>query len=1107
MSKDPSARVGRWFRERIYWPRTSIGSVAEEGPVHAMGGYARRGSRTGEPEDEEMLQYPTSHSNLSSLNLGDAPSWYLEGAPPQPTEERAETQSGTERSTVRGGGKDGEAYCERALRAALGDPSNLAPLSPYLPQRAVSPLPLRPSSVGGTPASAVSQHSPGRVVVRRLIRHVSPLSVVRGSSVGTPASGSDQLLYRVSPLPVDVEGEGGLSYACVGARARSPSPLRRVVSVRGGSPQAAGMRLRSPERAPSSRSLDVSAGGEPGYSGPEERTGSRTIGSSLAAVEAVQWRYGSDSRDYDAAERDGVHGTKGGALGERPTVRDAASSTAASIGRSPHSYSNPYRRVLAEVPQELVGASEAELAKDRQQGRPPRATSAARLPREQWSGEEEEEGLDADRNSVDDVVEALQDEGEPETLEELPSTRQASPRQTGQRRESAESLVSNTLGSLSSSEPSILSAVGCGDRPARAVPVTTETQTDDLGGCRDDGGGVSPGEGVPARSPAVKAIGHSAPPPAHTPGRHEYKVCTAESVKSGARRTPIYATPGWDERTQELREKEARLELYLVESARRRELLMDSIKKRQVSSQQRGATARELDFGGGSCRGRDQERSATSSAAVHLYQRSISAPRSMHRRGGFRAALEPVTRDECQNRDPNVDDHRESRGRARVEAKRTASRSPVEEAGPSGGVYVAEGLPRQSAKRRRSSWHGDRHVEDGLRRLISTQSPWQLRPNDSEDWPLPGRSSGGPGKRRVEGPSRAATAEIGELHSVLSEVFWWPFALRRFGVCLTGTGPISFVYFLSSSSVWMDDPPTAEALLLVPLSTEGEGKSWLIRDAETRSIGRKAECDIVVNADAVSGHHCTVGLNLLSPYARQEQKFVITVRNIGRSATFVDGHRLEAAEEDSLGGVEKAVLPEIPRPAYSSASNAVDKALSPKQLSTAIRKEEEDRSIKLEATERSLRRARRQLQDYRRMMEKLERSNLKLKDGNDELTVRVRVLEAMAQTKEIAWLLSRKPQSFGAKTAPGWKLRLQGVGILSGRLPMRAMRQMLAKHSAAREANQVYGDCQTKNEDLPPQVAECRRPKDEGDASVPRDDEANKRARCYVVEVVDLRNA
>ncbi|KAF4753505.1 hypothetical protein FOZ63_025819 [Perkinsus olseni] len=727
MSRDPSARVGRWFRERIYWPRTSIGSVAEEGPVHAMGGYARRGSRTGEPEDEEMvrLQYPTSHSNLSSLNLGDAPSWYLEGAPPQPTEERLETQPGTERSTARGGGKDGEAYCERALRAALGDPSNLAPVSPYLPQRAVSPLPLRPSSVGGTPASAVSQQSPGRVVVRRVIRHVSPLSVVRGSSVGTPVSASDQLLYRgqlpgcirllssqflVSPVPMDVEGEGGLPYASVGARARSPSPLRRVVSVRGGSPQAAGVRLRSPERAPSSRTLDGSAGGQPGYSGPQERTGGRAIGSSLAAVEPVEERYGSDSRDYAAAERDGVHETKGGALGERLTVRDAASSTAPSIGRSPHSYSNPYRRVLAEGPQELLGASEAETVRDGQQaqGRPPRATSAAPLPREPWSGEEEE-GLDADRNSVDHVVEALQDEGEPETLEELPSTRQASPRQAGQRRESAESLVSNTLGSLSSSEPSILSAVDCDDRPARAVPVTTETQTDDLGGCRDDGGGVSPGEEAPARSPPVKAIGHNAPPPAHTPGRHGYKVCTAESVKSGARRTPLYATPGWDERTQELREKEARLELYLVESARRRELLMDSIKKRQVSSQQRGATARELDFGGGSCRGRDQERSATSSAAVHLYQRSISAPRSMHQRDGFRAALEPVTRDECQNRDPNVGDHRESRGRARVEAKRTASRSPVEEAGPSGGVYVAEGLPRQSAKRRRSSWHGDRH--------------------------------------------------------------------------------------------------------------------------------------------------------------------------------------------------------------------------------------------------------------------------------------------------------------------------------------------------------------------------------------------------------------
>ncbi|KAF4706109.1 hypothetical protein FOZ63_013421, partial [Perkinsus olseni] len=214
----------------------------------------------------------------------------------------------------------------------------------------------------------------------------------------------------------------------------------------------------------------------------------------------------------------------------------------------------------------------------------------------------------------------------------------------------------------------------------------------------------------------------------------------------------------------------------------------------------------------------------------------------------------------------------------------------------------------------------------------------------------------------------------------------------------------------------MDDPPTAEALLLVPLSTEGEGKAWLIRDGETRSIGKKAECDIVVNADAVSGHHCTVGLNLLSPYARQEQKFVITVRNIGRSATFVDGNRLEAAEvryarpgevlnlgrptsqgdqkcrasfkfqsvvigdtgkrprEEALG----EVVAEIPRPAHSSTSNVADKTLGPEQFA-AIR-QEEDRAkeqIKLEATERSLRRARRQLQDYRRRMEKLERSNLK----------------------------------------------------------------------------------------------------------------------------------
>lgn len=103
-------------------------------------------------------------------------------------------------------------------------------------------------------------------------------------------------------------------------------------------------------------------------------------------------------------------------------------------------------------------------------------------------------------------------------------------------------------------------------------------------------------------------------------GRHGYRVGggTAESARaaaaaaaSGARRTPHYATPGWDERTQELREKEARLahgpvlgkgsngvrlEMYLAESARRREVLMDSIKRRHATAHHRGATAaRELE--------------------------------------------------------------------------------------------------------------------------------------------------------------------------------------------------------------------------------------------------------------------------------------------------------------------------------------------------------------------------------------------------------------------------------------------------------------------------------------------------------------------------------
>ncbi|KAF4648316.1 hypothetical protein FOZ61_002869, partial [Perkinsus olseni] len=145
-----------------------------------------------------------------------------------------------------------------------------------------------------------------------------------------------------------------------------------------------------------------------------------------------------------------------------------------------------------------------------------------------------------------------------------------------------------------------------------------------------------------------------------------------------------------------------------------------------------------------------------------------------------------------------------------------------------------------------------------------------------------------------------------------------------------------------------------------------------------------------------------------------------------------------------------------------------------------------------------------------------------LKDGNDELTVRVRVLKAMAQTKEDALVAIEEAAELWSQGVTPWRFRwCITTWQDDGRLPvsstrakedaerqMRAMRQMLAKYSAvAREANQVYGDCHTRNESLPPQIAECRRPKDEEYASVPSDDEANKRARCSVVEVVDLRNA
>ncbi|KAF4673759.1 hypothetical protein FOL47_010139 [Perkinsus chesapeaki] len=711
MSKDSGARMGRWFRERIYWPRTSIGSVAEEGHVHGVGGYARRGSRTGEPEDEEMvrLQYPTSHSNLSSLNLGDAPSWCLEGSPTQGEEilEDAQTDPTTGRSiSDRRAAENGEAYCERAMRAALGRSSNLAPASPYMPQRSVSPLP-------SSPATAVS---PSRVIVRRVIRHVSPLNVVRNSSIGAPSE-QQPVVYRMMATDVEPERFQYTQSAAAAAadRVRSQSPSGRIVNLREAPPlqstsishASVHSRLRSPERTRNCY---------------DEYT-AESLGSLARGAEFIS----APAKSTVAMER-----PEGSAMG-----------TGSSVDRTAYAYTNP---VIAETSQEEEGENSCPFStlknsvlvalprgksccvdhQTQTTGKPPRAQSVTRLigsrgalPRS--NGERD----DGDRESVDDAVGALHDdddEGEPEIVEELPSTRQASPKFLERRVRiniSAASSVSNTLGSLSSSEPSALSAVECGGDPIgpnRTSAVTTETQTDDLEAFK------SRKEQAPSRSPPARS-GPGVPVPAYTPGRNEYKA--TESVTSG-HRTPLYATPWWGERTQELREKEARLELYLAESARRRDALMDSIKKRHASasSHQRNATAaRELDFGGRGVRGTTHEEltghsrmvsafvgeipsSGLQCEAGDAYQRSISAPRSMRRPVDTSARAGQGR----QNVDPNVGaDNQYSNGRGRPESKRSATRSPVEDSGPSGGVYVAEGLPRQSAKRRRSSWHGDRH--------------------------------------------------------------------------------------------------------------------------------------------------------------------------------------------------------------------------------------------------------------------------------------------------------------------------------------------------------------------------------------------------------------
>ncbi|EER19931.1 hypothetical protein Pmar_PMAR006825 [Perkinsus marinus ATCC 50983] len=83
-----------------------------------------------------------------------------------------------------------------------------------------------------------------------------------------------------------------------------------------------------------------------------------------------------------------------------------------------------------------------------------------------------------------------------------------------------------------------------------------------------------------------------------------------------------------------------------------------------------------------------------------------------------------------------------------------------------------------------------------------------------------------------------------------------------------------------------------QALLLEPTPDLVGEKSWVVHNGEKKTIGRKAECDIVVNDTIVSGQHCTVGLSILSTQERQGDGIVISVEDKSTNGTLINGEKV-----------------------------------------------------------------------------------------------------------------------------------------------------------------------------------------------------------------------
>ncbi|KAF4699303.1 hypothetical protein FOZ63_034071 [Perkinsus olseni] len=192
-----------------------------------------------------------------------------------------------------------------------------------------------------------------------------------------------------------------------------------------------------------------------------------------------------------------------------------------------------------------------------------------------------------------------------------------------------------------------------------------------------------------------------------TPGRPDFASMMRHScdcVAGSRSMLPGLTSPSYADRAQALKLKEAQLEKFLQESARRRARLMDSIRKRKredESEDEVTAPIRGLELPTGTAEGRWARRSS-------VRERDYAGPRQWDARSAvslpqkvdrwhaeaysswskyksiilaFRLA-EPVSREEAEDRPPPV--------------------SPT----TAHGVFVSEGKP-SSRPRRRSSWHGD----------------------------------------------------------------------------------------------------------------------------------------------------------------------------------------------------------------------------------------------------------------------------------------------------------------------------------------------------------------------------------------------------------------